>query len=79
MARLLYIATHGAEDPTRAGLPFVMAGGAIEAGHEAAIILAGDSVLLMKDVIAQSVHPVGFDPLKDLLQKVRDHEVPVYV
>jgi len=34
MARILLIATHGSEDPTRAGLAFLFATGAIEAGHQ---------------------------------------------
>ena len=43
MAKLLYIGTHGTDDPTRATFPFLMAKGAIEAGHEAGIILMGDA------------------------------------
>ena len=34
MARILLIATHGSEDPTRAGLAFLFAKGAIEEGHQ---------------------------------------------
>jgi hypothetical protein len=32
MAKLLYVGSHGGEDPTRAGLVFVGANGAKEAG-----------------------------------------------
>ena len=38
MAKLLYVGTHATDDPTRATFPFLMAKGAIEAGHEAGII-----------------------------------------
>ena len=48
MARLLYVGSHGVEDPTRAGLLFVGANGAKEAGHSPLIALVGDAVLLMK-------------------------------
>ena len=34
MARILVVSTHGSEDPTRAGLAFTFAKGAIEAGHK---------------------------------------------
>ena len=40
MAKIFIIATHGSEDPTRAGLAFFMAKGAIEAGHQPEILLA---------------------------------------
>jgi predicted peroxiredoxin len=42
MARLLYVGTHGTDDPTAATFPFLMAKGAIEAGHETGIILMGE-------------------------------------
>jgi predicted peroxiredoxin len=32
MAKLLYIGTHGTDDPTNATFPFLMAKGAIEGG-----------------------------------------------
>ena len=41
MARILIISTHGSEDPTRAGVAFVMAKGAVEAGDKPEILLAG--------------------------------------
>ncbi len=43
MARLLIIATHGSEDPTKAGLAFLMAQGAVEGNHKPEVILAGDA------------------------------------
>jgi hypothetical protein len=33
MARILLIATHGSEDPMRAGLAFLFAKGTVEASH----------------------------------------------
>ncbi len=48
MARILIISTHGSEDPTRAGLAFVMAKGAVEAGHRPEVLLAGDASILAK-------------------------------
>lgn len=37
MVRQLFIGTHGSEDPTKATLPFLIASGAIDAGHEPAM------------------------------------------
>jgi len=76
--KFLYIATHGQEDPTRAGLPFLMAKGAKEAGHDVSIALAGDSVVLYNEAIASNVQGVGIPPLKELMQFARDNKIPVY-
>jgi len=67
MAKLLYVGSHGVEDPTRAGLVFVAANGARDAGHEATVALVGDGVLLMKEAIAAATIPVGWPPVKELL------------
>ena len=56
--KLLYIGTAGTDDPTRATFPFLMAKGAIDAGHEAPIILMGEAAALIKDGIAAHVHGV---------------------
>ncbi len=34
MAKVLFVGTHGTDDPTRATFPFMEAKGVIEAGHE---------------------------------------------
>lgn len=79
MAKLLYIGTHGTDDPTRATFPFLMAKGAIEAGHEAGIILMGDAAPLIKDSIAAQIQGVGVPPLKDLAGFLHDRRVRISV
>ena len=79
MAKELFIGLHGSEDPTKASFPFVMAGGALEAGHEPAIVLLGDSVVLMRDAVAESVQGVGFPPLKEVMAQVFEAKVPIYI
>lgn len=79
MARELFIGFHGSEDPTKATLPFLMASGALDAGHETAIILMGDAAVLMNDTVADNVQGIGFPPLKELLAKVIQNKVPIYV
>ena len=78
MARLLIISTHGSEDPTRAGLAFFTAKGAVEAGHKPEIVLAGDASVLARKVVADSVVPVGIPPLKDLMQFAVENQIPVH-
>ncbi len=79
MATILYVSTYGSDDPTRATLPFVAALGAIEAGHTAQIFLAGEATYLMKDVIDEQVHGVGWPPLKELLPKAVAQGVTFYI
>ena len=78
MARILIMATSGSENPTKAGLAFFFAKGAVEAGHKPEIILAGDAAVLAKKTVADNVVPVGIPPLKELIQFALDNGVPVY-
>ena len=79
MAKLLYIGTAGTEDPTRATFPFLMAKGAIDAGHEAGIILMGEAAPLIKDSIAAQVQGVGIPPLKELTEFLFARQVRISV
>jgi predicted peroxiredoxin len=79
MAKLLYIGTQGTNDPTQATFPFLMAKGAIEAGHEAGIILMGEAATLIKDSIAAQVQGVGIPPLKELAAFLHERQVRISV
>ena len=79
MANELFIGLHGSEDPTKATFPFLFASGALDDGQQTAIILLGDSVVLMNDTVADSVHGVGLPPLKELMAKVFAAKVPIYI
>lgn len=78
--KVLYFCATGASDPTRASLPFhLAANGSAETGQESALVLGGDGGELVRKDLADSVEGVGIPPLRELLGKLRDHEVPVYV
>lgn len=79
MATILYVTTSGSDDPTRASIPFVMALGAIEAGHRPEIALIGEATYLMKSEIADQIHGVGWPALSELLPQLIAHEVPIFV
>ena len=79
MAKLLYVGSYGGEDPTRAGLVFVGANGAREAGHESTVTLVGDGVLLMKDPIAEATIPLGWPSVKELMKNAVDRGVAIQV
>lgn len=80
MAKLLYVATHGPDDPTKACMPFHLAlNGAAEAGIETEINLAGDAAVLIQDQYIESLLPLGFPPLRELMAKAREKGVPIFV
>ena len=79
MAKILAVATHGTDDPTKSTLAFVTAVGALGAGKEVAIALVGEGAYLLIESVANAVHGVGFPPLPELIEKVVKGNVPVYV
>ena len=80
MVRLLYIGTHGPDDPTKACMPIHLAvNGAIEAGIEAEINLAGDAAVLIQDAYIETLIPVGFPPLKELMAKAMAKGIAIHV
>ena len=79
MAKILYLGTHGSDDPTRASMPFHLAVGAIDAGHEPQVALLGDATYLAKSSVASEIRGVSIPPLLELLSTLVEHGVPVYV
>jgi predicted peroxiredoxin len=80
LVKILYLAITGASDPTRASIPLhIAANGSVEAGQECAVVLAGDATELVLRGTAERVEGVGVPPVKELFQKLLDHQVPVYV
>ena len=76
--KFLYLGSYGSEDPTHAGLTFVMAKGAKEAGHDVEVALQGDAVVLFNETVAANVQPMGLPSLKELLAFARTNGIPVY-
>ena len=79
MARILYVATHATDDPTRAGLAFIAANGAKDAGHDPVVALLGEGTYLIKGDIPRSITPVGFPPLSDIMATTISNAAPIYV
>jgi predicted peroxiredoxin len=77
---VLYVATAGARDATRASIPLhAAANGSVQAGQACAVVLMGDATELVSQAAAQTVEGVGIPPARELLQKLVDNQVPVYV
>lgn len=79
MGKVLYSSTYGSDDPTRASLPFHMALGAVEAGHQPEIALIAEATYLMKDAVAETIQGVGMPSFKDLLANAVQHKIPIHV
>jgi predicted peroxiredoxin len=79
MAKILAVATHATDDPTKSTLAFITAVGALGGGKEVTIALVGEAVYLAKEAIAKTVHGVGFPPLPELIDKLLKAKVPIFV
>ena len=78
--KVLYLATTGPGDPTRASLPLhIAANGSVEAGQECTVVLAGDATELVSRETAEGVEGVGVPPARELVQKLLDNQVPIYI
>jgi len=78
--RVLYVATSGTGDPTKASIPLhLAANGSVEAGQECAVALVGDASELTSQTAADGVEGVGIPPARDLFRKLLENRVPVYV
>jgi predicted peroxiredoxin len=78
--KTLYFVTSGAADATRASVPLhIAANGSVEVGHETAIVLAGDATELLSEETANGLEGVGLPPVRELMAKLLEHGVPVYV
>ena len=78
--QIVYLATSGSADPTRASIPIHLAvNGSVEVGQSASIVLAGDATELLLAATRDTLEGVGVPPARELFAKVRQHEVPVFV
>ena len=78
--RLLYIVTKGMDDPTLTSVPLhIAANGSLEVGQQVSVVLAGDATELVIEGNMQRLEGVGVPPARELLGKLKEHEVPIYV
>jgi predicted peroxiredoxin len=78
--KIMYFVSAGAADATRASIPLhLAANGSVEVGQETSVVLGGDAAELLLGDNVDRVEGLGVPPVRELLAKLRDHEVPVYV
>ncbi len=78
--KLTYFVSAGTADPTKASIPLhLAANGSVEVGQDAAVVLGGDATEILVGDNADRVEGLGVPPLRELLSKPAEHNVPVYV
>jgi predicted peroxiredoxin len=78
--KLTYFVSAGTADPTKASIPLhLAANGSVEVGQDAAIVLGGDATEILLGDSAERIEGVGVPPMRELLAKLADHAIPVYV
>lgn len=65
--KIVYIATHGAENPEKASLPFVLANAALALEVDAVVALQATAVNLAKEGCLKHVFAAGLPPLQELV------------
>ena len=78
--KISYLCTRGASDPTGASVPFHLAvNGSAAIGQEVGIILGGDAADLLTGDHLDTLQGLGLPPMSELVAKIREHQIPVYV
>ena len=77
--KVLIKSAWGSDDPTKAAFAFLHANAFADAGHEVRIFLLGEAVNLMKDEVVNSITPVGWPPLREIMSKTVAQKVPINV
>jgi predicted peroxiredoxin len=78
--KFVYMATTGTDDPTKASLPLhLAANGSLEVGHDTSVLLVGDATEVLLGDNLEQMEGIGVPPVRELIAKLRDHSVPVYV
>ncbi len=81
MRKLVLVGTNGTENPTKAVIPLVLAVGATKASEpiQPHLALLGDGVVLLRPPVVDSLVPVGYPPLRELVATLRENQVPIFV
>jgi predicted peroxiredoxin len=70
--KLVFMVTHGPNEPELATIPFVMAVAALAADVQAVIGFQGDAVRLVRKGEAERIEAAGFPPLAKLIDDLRE-------
>ena len=77
--KILIKSAWGSDESTKAAFAFLHANAFAEAGHDVQVFLLGEAVNLMKDEMINSVTPVGWPPLSEIVPKTIAHKIPLNI
>jgi predicted peroxiredoxin len=78
--KFLYLSATGASDPTRASIPLHLAvNGSAEVGHDTEIVLVGDASEVILGDNVTTIEGVGVPPMRELIEKLKAHRIPIFV
>jgi predicted peroxiredoxin len=77
--KILIKSAWGSDESTKAAFAFLHANAFAEAGHEVQIFLLGEAVNLMKSELMNSVTPVGWPPLSEIMRQTIAHKIPLNI
>ena len=77
--KVLIKSAWGSDESTKGAFAFLHANVLAEAGHEVQIILLGEPVNLMRNETMNSVTPVGWPPMSEIMQETIDHKIPLNI
>jgi predicted peroxiredoxin len=75
--KLVIKSAWGSDESTKAAFAFLHANAFVEAGHDVQIFLLGEAVNLMKNEVMNSVTPVGWQPLSEIMPKSFGYKIPL--
>ena len=79
MARILIHSATGPENPTRAALALLLAGTAVEEGHEVQVFLAGEGVHLADEDKAAETNGLGTGAVSEHLAALHERGMTIYL
>ena len=74
--KVLIKSVWGSDESTKAAFAFLHANAFAEAGHDVQIFLLGEAVNLMKNEVMNSVTPVGWPPLSEIMPMAIGYKIP---
>jgi predicted peroxiredoxin len=77
--KVLIKSAWGSDESSKAAFAFLHANALAEAGHNVQIFLLGEAVNLMKNELMNSVTPVGWPPLSDVMPKTFANNIPLNI
>jgi predicted peroxiredoxin len=77
--KVLIKSAWGSDESTKAAFAFLHANALAEAGHDVQIFLLGEAVNLMKNELMNSVTPVGWPPLSEIMSKTVANKIPLNI